>query len=112
LSGNGYTAAGNNFGIGLIAPGTNDNVIIDNVVTGNTNGIRLVAGVQGNFIRRNIIAGNAPVQVNASDPNAGGVDILNLAAADANTIIDNVCLTAVGATCPAVEDTLPRIVRR
>jgi parallel beta-helix repeat protein len=78
LSGNGYTAAGNNFGIGLIAPGTNDNVIIDNVVTGNTNGIRLVAGVQGNFIRRNIIAGNAPVQVNASDPNAGGVDILNL----------------------------------
>jgi parallel beta-helix repeat protein len=112
LSGNGYTAAGNNFGIGLIAPGTNDNVIIDNIVTGNTNGIRLVAGVQGNFIRRNIIAGNAPVQISVTDPNAAGVDILNLAPLDANTIIDNVCLTAVGAACPAVEDTLPRSVRR
>jgi hypothetical protein len=68
--------------------------------------------VQGNFIRRNIIAGNAPVQISVTDPNAAGVDILNLAPLDANTIIDNVCLTAVGAACPAVEDTLPRSVRR
>ena len=31
--------------------------------------------------------------------------------ADANTIIDNVCLTAVGVACPAVEDTTSRIRR-
>ena len=109
MSGNGYAAQGSNFGIGVLSG--NDNVIIDNIVTGNTNGIILSAGVQGNFIRRNIITGNAPIQVSVSTPTPVGVDIRNLAPAEANTIIDNVCLTSVGVKCPDVDDTLLRIGR-
>ena len=111
MSGNGYAAQENNFGLGLVGAGANDNVITDNVVTGNTNGIFIVAAVTGNLIRRNIVAGNSPLQVSVSNPGPVGVDIRNLAPADANTIVDNVCLTAVGVTCPAVDDTPARIRR-
>jgi parallel beta-helix repeat protein len=105
LSGNGYAAQGNNFGIGLVNPGTNDNMIIDNIIFGNSNGIYLVAGAEGNLIRRNIIAGNPAVQVSVNNPTTTGVDIRNLAAPGTNTLEDNFCLTAVNATCPAVDDT-------
>jgi parallel beta-helix repeat protein len=87
-----------------VAPGTNDNVIEDNKVTGNTNGIVLVAGVAGNVIRRNIVVGNPPVQVSMTFPTFGGVDIRNGATAGTNTIDDNVCLTAVNAACPDVDE--------
>jgi len=95
----------------MVGAGANENVIVDNIVTGNTNGIFIAPVVTGNLIRRNIIAGNSPVQVSVTNPAAGGVDIRNLAPADANTIVDNVCLTSIGVTCPAVDDTL-RIRRR
>lgn len=88
-----------------MAPGTNDNVIEDNTIVGNTNGIVLVAGVEGNIIRRNVVAGNPPVQVSVSFPTDAGVDIKNLAAPDANTLRNNLCLTSVNAPCP----TLPRL---
>lgn len=111
MSGNGYIdqpgVPANDFGIGLVSPGTNDNVIIDNIVVGNANGIFLVAGVEGNFIRRNVVAGNPPLQVSLSFPATTGVDIRNMAAPGANTFEDNFCLTAVNAACPAVDDTPP-----
>jgi hypothetical protein len=37
LSGNGYSAQQNNFGIGLENTGTNDNIVEDNTAIGNTN---------------------------------------------------------------------------
>jgi len=91
-----------------VSPGTNDNVIEDNKIMGNTNGIIVVAGAAGNVIRRNTVVGNPPVQVSTTFPAAGGVDIRNGAAAGTNTIDDNVCLTAVNAPCPAVDQQGPR----
>ena len=82
-------------------------MIVDNTIVGNANGITLVAGAEGNFIRGNVVVGNPPVQVSVNNPATTGVDIRNLAAPGTNTIIDNVCLTAVNAACPSVEDTPP-----
>jgi parallel beta-helix repeat protein len=99
LSGNGYAAQANNFGIGLVNPGTNDNVIVDNVVFGNSNGIVLVPGVEGNVILRNLVLGNPPVQVPVSNPGTAGVDIRNLATPGVNVVGGNVCLTSTNAVC-------------
>lgn len=79
-------------------------MIEDNRVTGNTNGIVLVAGVAGNIIRGNIVVANPPVQISTTFPAADGVDIRNGAAAGTNTIDDNICLTAVNAACAAVDE--------
>jgi len=92
----------------MVAPGTNDNVIEDNTVLGNTNGIvLLVPGVEGNIIRHNIVAGNPPVQLSVTFSGDDGADIKNLATPGANTIDDNFCLTEfpvnpVSPACPAV----------
>jgi len=107
LSGNGYAAQTNNFGIGLVNPGTNDNVIVDNVVFGNSNGIVLVAGVEGNVVLRNFIVGNPPVQVPVSNPGTVGMDIRNLATPGINILDDNVCLTSTNAAC-AIADPPPQ----
>jgi parallel beta-helix repeat protein len=102
LSGNGYAAQGNNFGIGILSA-SHDNVVEGNTVTGNTNGVSLAATVQGNIIRRNLIVGNPPVQVDLDHPSAKGLDIKNLSPSGANTFQGNKCLTAVNAPCPAVK---------
>ena len=101
LSGNGYAAQGNNFGIGLINLGgaPNDNVIVDNSVLGNANGIVLDAGVERNVIVRNLIVGNPPVQTSVNNPGTVGADIRNLSTPGSNTIEGNVCLTPVNAVC-------------
>ena len=93
LSGNGYSAQGNNFGIGLETAGTNDNIVEDNTVTGNTNGLYMTAGVQGNTIRRNLLQNT-------------GVDIKNLADAGTNTFVGNICGTSFNAPCPSVGPSL------
>ena len=62
----------------------------------------MVAGVQGNAFRANLVAGNPPVQVAVDHSSNNGVDIKNQAPAGANTFEDNVCLTGVNAPCPAV----------
>jgi parallel beta-helix repeat protein len=95
-------AQGNNFGIGLIAAAATGNVVEDNAVVGNSNGIFLAAGVKGNVIRRNLIVGNPPLQVDMDHPLGGGVDIKNLADDGANTFRGNRCLTSINAPCPAV----------
>jgi parallel beta-helix repeat protein len=106
VSGNGYVAPGNNFGIGLIAAGVNNNVVDDNTVVGNATGIWLVAGTEGNIIRRNLITANPPVQVSVSNPSSASVDIRNQAAAGANAFVGNVCLTSINAPCPSVGPSL------
>ena len=54
------------------------------------------------MFRGNTVVGNPPVQVSLDHTGNPGFDIKNLAAADANTFDNNVCLTSVSAPCPAV----------
>jgi parallel beta-helix repeat protein len=99
VSGNGFASQVNNFGIGLVSPGTNDNLIVDNTAVGNTNGIYLVAGVVGNVIIRNLVVGNPAVQVSINNPVTTGVDIRNLSTAGMNTLEGNLCITSINAPC-------------
>jgi parallel beta-helix repeat protein len=87
-----------NFGIGLTVAGVNNNVIEDNTIFGNANGIVLVPGIEGNIIRRNLVTGNPPLD----SPSIKGVDIGNGATAGANAFEGNVCLTSINAPCPSV----------
>ena len=97
--GNGSVATGaplgtpNDFGVGLTFT-SSDNVIEENSIGGNINGILLFPAATGNLIRHNLIAGNPPVQ--ASPPGGtpvGGVDIRDASPAGANTFQDNHCIT-------------------
>src|SRR5438128_9244238 len=100
MSGNGYVRAViSNFGLGLLAGG--DNVIEENVVTGNVTGVRIQPASTGNVLRGNVIAGNPPILVsnNAPDNAASGFDIMNLSAAAANTFENNTCITSMNAPC-------------
>jgi parallel beta-helix repeat protein len=81
-------------------------VIEENTIVGNTNGIFLVAGVQGNTFRGNLVTGNPAIQVSVDNPSAGGVDIKNLADAGANSFEGNVCTTSINAPCPSVGPSL------
>jgi hypothetical protein len=89
----------NDFGVGLVGT-SSDNVIADNSIGGNINGILLFPLTSGNVIRRNVIAGNPPVQVSVTAGSPIGVDIRDASAAGANTFRDNLCITYEGATTP------------
>lgn len=95
----------NNFGVGLVGS-SHDNLIEKNKIGGNLNGVLIMKSTQGgNIIRRNIIAGNPPVQVSNEFGASIGADIQDLSAAGTNTFEDNRCLTYVGAgpsPCPNV----------
>lgn len=108
VAGNGFVAQGSNFGIGLVDPNDDENVIADNTVAGNANGIVLVAGAEGNIVSDNLVVGNPPVQVAVSNPDSTGIDIRNLATPGSNTVEGNVCLTAVNALCSHLTAAGPR----
>ena len=96
----------NNFGLGLLGV-SQDNLIENNKVGGNVNGVYLGGGgqVTGNVIRHNVIAGNPPAQVIVTFGRPIGADIQNFAPAGTNTFDDNYCLTYAGAgpsPCPDV----------
>ncbi len=95
-------AQGDNFGIGLVSATDTGNVIEENTIVGNSNGILLVEGVQGNVFRRNLVVGNPPLQISVDNPATSGVDIKNLADDGANTFRENICLSSVNAPCPSV----------
>jgi parallel beta-helix repeat protein len=99
-------AQGSNFGIGLEGTGTNNNVVEENTVLGNSNGLYLAAPVLGNIIRGNLVTGNPSVQVSTDNPSGSGLDIKNLAPPGANAFVGNVCVTAVNAPCPSVGPSL------
>jgi parallel beta-helix repeat protein len=105
FSGNGSVEPFNNdFGVGLVG-NSSGNVIEENGIGGNTNGILIQPNASGNVIRRNVIAGNPPVQVSATFGAAIGFDILDQAPAGSNTFEENLCLTYAGgasAPCPNV----------
>ena len=97
-SGNGYADPPDDYGIGIVA-GSN-NLIEGNTAMGNTNGIALFPAATNTVVRDNLVVGNPPIQVSASLPAIGGVDILNLSSPGTSTFERNLCLTAIGAPCP------------
>ncbi|MCA1600566.1 MAG: right-handed parallel beta-helix repeat-containing protein [Acidobacteria bacterium] len=108
FSGNGSVGppSNNDFGVGLVGA-SGGNVIEDNSIGGNTNGILIQAGAVNNVIRRNIIAGNPPGQVSRTFGAAVGFDVKDestVAGSGArNTIQQNWCVTYSGpgpAPCP------------
>lgn len=98
--GNGYSDSQNNFGIGFNGTASG-NVIEQNSISGNTNGIYIAAGATNNLIRDNIVVGNPAIQSGNTRPTAQAVDILNLAPASQTRFEGNVCITSVNAPCPA-----------
>ena len=113
FSGNGSIEAGppagrpNDFGVGLIG-NSSGNVIEENAVGGNVNGLLLFPATAGNLIRRNVIAGNPPIQISATFGTPVGVDIRDHSAPGANTFEENLCITYEGATVPQPCPTLPK----
>jgi parallel beta-helix repeat protein len=97
---------GSNFGIGLPAAIDTGNIVEENTILGNTNGIFLAPGVKGNFFRGNLVVGNPPVQVSVDNASSSGVDVKNLADPGANAFEGNVCGTAINAPCPSVGPSL------
>jgi len=101
--GNGFAEQGANFGIGLPGALNEGNIIEQNTIGGNTNGIFVGAGSKGNFFRLNLIYGNPAVQIAFDHPSVTyGFDILNQAAAGDNVFEGNGCLTSINAPCPSV----------
>lgn len=100
------TANGNvDFGVGL--EGTSSgNLIEENQMGGNANGILDFDTSHGNVIRRNVLVGNPAAEVRVEHPERDGADIHDLhATAGANTYEDNLCLTYSGpgtAPCPNI----------
>lgn len=76
------------------------NVLDDNTVIGNTNGIFLGSGTRDTKVRDNTVVGNPHIQVGNARPDAQAVDILNLSPSGQTTFERNVCATSVGAPCP------------
>ena len=98
-------ANSNNFGVGFVFT-SDDNLVEENKIGGNVNGVYLDAsGNTGNKIRRNIIVGNPPAQVSETFGASIGADIQDMSVPGSNTFVDNRCLTYVGAgpsPCPNV----------
>jgi hypothetical protein len=86
----------NDFGIGVIGS-SSDNVVEENGFAGNMNGVFL-SGVNTlrNVIRRNVFAGNPPMQIEVTFGKIG-FDIQNLSPAGANSFEENLCRTYFGA---------------
>lgn len=113
FNGNGSVAPGgplgtpNDFGVGLVGTSSN-NVIEQNSIGGNINGILLFQATTGNLIRHNLIAGNPPVQVSVTAGTEVGADIRDASTAGANTFEDNHCITYEGSTAPSPCPNFPR----
>ena len=99
--GNGYSDPPDDFGIGVI-DGGQDNVIDENTISGNTNGLYITAGARNTQVRNNVIIGNPAIQVGNTRPDARALDIVNLAPPGETKFERNVCHTGVNAPCPVV----------
>jgi parallel beta-helix repeat protein len=107
FAGNGSILNDNNdFGIGLIA-GSSGNLLEENHIGGNTNGLFIQATAAGNVIRDNVIAGNPPGQVTRTFGASIGFDIRDMSTVAGstarNTFERNWCITYFGpgpSPCP------------
>jgi len=99
-----YPSGNVDFGIGLEGS-SSDNVVEENDIGGNTNGILFFNTASDNLVRRNIIAGNPSAQVvkTFTLPNQQGGDIaFRPTFAGANNVFeDNFCLTYLQGSGPA-----------
>jgi parallel beta-helix repeat protein len=79
-------------------------LIEGNTAIGNSNGIVVFPPATNNRIRQNVAVGNPPIQQSNSVttiPAGGGVDIWDQSvASNNNSILGNLCLTAINAACP------------
>jgi parallel beta-helix repeat protein len=103
-------ASNNDFGVGLIGTSSN-NLVEQNSITGNTNGILIQAGASGNVIRQNIAAGNPPSLVSRLYGPIG-FDIKDEASSNGgrNTFERNWCITYGGpgpSPCPSLPAVVP-----
>lgn len=89
----------NDFGISLLGTSSN-NVIEENGVGGNINGLFLAALTTGNLIRRNVFAGNPPVQLSPTIVTTVGADIRDFSAPGANIFEENLCIAYEGPSVP------------
>ena len=96
-------ASNNDFGVGLIGT-SSGNLIEQNSIAGNTNGILIQTGASGNTIRQNIVAGNPPSQVSRTyGPIGFDVKDESLTNGARNTFDRNWCITYSGpgpSPCP------------
>jgi parallel beta-helix repeat protein len=99
--GNGYAVPSDDFGIGLVGT-PSGNLIEQNTVSGNTNGIYIAAGAVDNVIRENVSLGNPAIQSSNTQPPPAAFDILNLAPAGRTQFERNVCITSQNAPCSGV----------
>jgi hypothetical protein len=93
----------NDFGVGLVG-NSSGNIIEENGIGGNINGVFVCPNARGNLIRKNVIAGNPPIQVSADNPAVDpvGADIRDFSGG-ANTFEENLCITSTPATlCPNI----------
>lgn len=100
FSGNGSVGPpSNDFGIGLLA-GSSGNVIEDNSVGGNINGLLITVNATGNLIRRNVIVGNPPSQISRASGASVGFDVKDdsvVAGSGSRNILErNWCLSYSG----------------
>ena len=97
----------NDFGISLLG-NSSGNVIEENGIGGNINGLWLAPPTVGNLIRRNVIAGNPPVQISPTASPTVGADIRDFSAPGANAFEENLCITYDGPTVPAPCPNFPK----
>lgn len=110
FAGNGSAANNNNdFGVGLIG-NSSGNLIEDNSIGGNANGLLVQANASDNLIRLNVIAGNPPSQFSKDYGAAIGADVKDEATTNGarNTFDRNWCVTYLGPG-PAPCTNLPRL---
>jgi parallel beta-helix repeat protein len=87
----------------------NNNVVEANSASGNSNGIVIFPNAGGNQIRQNVAVGNPPIQQSNSVASATSADIWDQSPSGANTLLGNLCVTAINASCPNVEtQAIPR----
>ncbi|MEO5742839.1 MAG: right-handed parallel beta-helix repeat-containing protein [Vicinamibacterales bacterium] len=110
FAGNGSAANNNNdFGVGLLG-NSSGNLIEDNSIGGNGNGVLLQPNTSGNMIRLNVIAGNPPSQFSKDYGASIGADVKDEATTNGarNTFDRNWCVTYLGPG-PAPCSNLPRL---
>ena len=110
FAGNGSAANNNNdFGVGLIG-NSSGNLIEDNSIGGNGNGVLLQANTSGNLIRLNVMAGNPPSQFSKDYGASIGADVKDEATTNGarNTFDRNWCVTYLGPG-PAPCTNMPRL---
>ena len=89
------------FGIGVVGSATG-NIIDENVVTGNTQGIFVAAGARATPSVKTPSSAILRFRSPTHGQTCGRLDIVNLAPTGETTFERNVCLSAVNAPCPAV----------